>query len=67
LLINLHHSKWGSLNQSGILAHFSATPARVDHAAPLLGEHTEEILGHYLGYTAAKIAELRARRIIRSP
>jgi crotonobetainyl-CoA:carnitine CoA-transferase CaiB-like acyl-CoA transferase len=66
LLINLHHSQWGSVTQSGILAHFSATPARVDRAAPLLGEHTEEILGHYLGYTAAKIAGLRARRIIRT-
>jgi len=67
LLIDLHHSQWGSLTQSGILAHFSATPASVDRAAPLLGEHTEEILEHYLGYPAARIAELRAQRIIRTP
>lgn len=67
LLISLRHSQWGSLTQSGILARFSATPARVDRAAPLLGEHSEQILAHHLGYTAEKIAELRARRIIRTP
>jgi hypothetical protein len=26
--------------------------------APLLGEHNEKVLGKYLGYSAAKVAEL---------
>jgi crotonobetainyl-CoA:carnitine CoA-transferase CaiB-like acyl-CoA transferase len=36
----------------------SATPGAVRHRAPLLGEHTDVILGE-LGYGAAEIAELR--------
>jgi crotonobetainyl-CoA:carnitine CoA-transferase CaiB-like acyl-CoA transferase len=67
LLIELEHSKWGHVTQSGILAKFSATPGKVDRAAPLLGEHTEEILAHQLGYSAQRIAELRERKIIRTP
>jgi len=67
LLLELQHSQWGRLTQSGILAKFSATPGRVDFAAPLLGEHTDQILAHYLGYTTARMDELRTRKIIRTP
>jgi len=34
-------------------------------SAPLLGEHTDAILEEYLGYTPARIAQLRADNIIR--
>ena len=47
--------------QSGILAKFSATVPRVERAAPLLGQHTQEILSRYLGYDAARIADLKIR------
>jgi crotonobetainyl-CoA:carnitine CoA-transferase CaiB-like acyl-CoA transferase len=32
--------------------------------APLLGEHTEEVLRDWLGYDAERIAQLRARSAI---
>jgi crotonobetainyl-CoA:carnitine CoA-transferase CaiB-like acyl-CoA transferase len=67
LLIELTHSQWGNLTQSGILAKFSATPGKVDGAAPLLGEHTDQILSTLLGYDAAKITDLRTLKIIRNP
>jgi formyl-CoA transferase len=35
--------------------------------APLLGEHTEEILGKELGYSAADIAEIKASGAITAP
>ncbi len=38
---------------------FSATPATLRRAPPLLGEHTDEVLQSQLGYSAEKIAELR--------
>lgn len=41
----------------------SAAEEQIDRRAPLLGEHTDEILGE-LGYTTAEIAELRTRRVI---
>jgi formyl-CoA transferase len=35
--------------------------------SPLLGEHTEEILGKVLGYTAAEIAEIKTSGAITPP
>jgi crotonobetainyl-CoA:carnitine CoA-transferase CaiB-like acyl-CoA transferase len=40
------------------------TPATVRLAAPLLGEHTDAVLGE-AGYDAAKIAALRAAGVVR--
>jgi crotonobetainyl-CoA:carnitine CoA-transferase CaiB-like acyl-CoA transferase len=67
LLLELGHPTWERLTQSGILAKFSATPGKIDRAAPLLGEHTEEILTRYLGYAPGRIAEWRERKILRTP
>ncbi len=67
LLIELHHSQWGKVSQTGILAKFSETPGMVDRAGPLLGEHTTEILEGLLGYSPDRIADLTQRRIVRAP
>ncbi|MGH7986353.1 MAG: CaiB/BaiF CoA transferase family protein [Candidatus Binataceae bacterium] len=64
LLIELPHSEWGRVIQSGMLTKFSATPGKIERSAPLLGEHTEEILTSYLGYTEERIAGLIKRRIV---
>jgi crotonobetainyl-CoA:carnitine CoA-transferase CaiB-like acyl-CoA transferase len=65
LIAELSHSQWGRVRQSGLLTKFSATPGTVVRAAPLLGEHTDEILHEYLGYSAEKIATLRASGIVK--
>ncbi|HYB91299.1 MAG TPA: CoA transferase, partial [Candidatus Binataceae bacterium] len=65
LIVELPHSQWGIVQQTGLLAKFSATPGRIERAAPLLGEHTDDILCEYLGYDAAKIARLRASGVIK--
>lgn len=39
---------------------FDSTPVRYDRAPPLLGEHTDEVLRDWLGYSADIIAELRS-------
>jgi crotonobetainyl-CoA:carnitine CoA-transferase CaiB-like acyl-CoA transferase len=44
--------------------HFSATPVEYRRAAPILGEHTEEVLARDLGYSPQKIAALRDRGTI---
>ena len=41
----------------------SATPGTIRRRAPLLGEHTDEVLAG-IGYDAAQIAELRANEIV---
>jgi formyl-CoA transferase len=35
--------------------------------SPLLGEHTEEILGNVLGYSAKEIAEIKTSGAITAP
>jgi len=67
LLLELEHSQFGKLVQTGILAQFAATPGRIDHAGPMLGEHTRQILADTLGYPPARIAGLLARKIVRMP
>jgi crotonobetainyl-CoA:carnitine CoA-transferase CaiB-like acyl-CoA transferase len=47
----------------GLRIKLSRTPGQVTTHAPLLGEHTEQILRE-LGYTDAEIAGLRATRVI---
>ena len=42
----------------------SATPVRNDVAPPLLGQHTNEVLGELLGYSEEKIQQLRKDAII---
>ena len=41
----------------------SATPGGIRRRPPLLGEHTDGILGR-LGYSASEIAALRAARVV---
>jgi crotonobetainyl-CoA:carnitine CoA-transferase CaiB-like acyl-CoA transferase len=65
LTAELSHSQWGRVDQTGMLTKFSATPGRIDRAAPMLGEHTDEILREYLGYSPDRIATLHATGIVK--
>ena len=58
------HAEAGSVDLiASPLAQMSASPATIRRAPPLLGEHTDEVLGE-LDYTSEKNAELRAAGII---
>jgi crotonobetainyl-CoA:carnitine CoA-transferase CaiB-like acyl-CoA transferase len=53
----------GKVKQVGIGAKLSDTPGKVRSTSPLIGQHTDEILGG-LGYDDAKIAGLRERGVV---
>lgn len=59
----VEHPALGVLRQAGIPLHFSATPGAIRTPPPLLGEHTDEILGE-VGYDADAIARLRRDGIV---
>jgi len=62
--VELPHPEVGVRRHLGIPWRMSATPCRVERAAPCLGEATEYVLGDLLGYTSATIADLRGRGIV---
>ena len=59
----MHHPTMGPTNLIGSPVNLSDTPARLRRAAPLLGEHTEEVLENF-GYDREAIDSLRARGVI---
>ena len=57
------HPALGNLSLFGLPLKLSATPGSVRRAAPVLGQHAEEILAA-AGYDAQEIAALRASQVI---
>jgi crotonobetainyl-CoA:carnitine CoA-transferase CaiB-like acyl-CoA transferase len=57
------HPQWGKVQIQGINAEFSDTPGKVQRPAPLLGEHTAEVLLE-IGYTADQVADFIARKLV---
>ncbi|MBI3043442.1 MAG: CoA transferase [Betaproteobacteria bacterium] len=61
---SVRHPTAGELKLVGIPFRLNGTPATIRRPPPLLGQHTEEVLGGELGLSAARIAELRAEKVI---
>ncbi|HTI47377.1 MAG TPA: CoA transferase [Casimicrobiaceae bacterium] len=66
MVVELDHAQAGRTRALGCPIHFSATPTRIDRAAPVLGEHTREVLREF-GYRDKEIDALAARGVIASP
>jgi len=63
MVITVEHTSRGKLKNLAPPLKFKGTPATPTRSAPLLGEHTEEILLE-LGYSREEIENLEAKRII---
>ena len=61
--VSLSHPVLGVVDQVRTPLSLSATPATIRRPPPLLGEHTNEVLGE-LGYDAAAIERLRAAGVV---
>jgi len=55
------HPEVGKRQHAGVPWKMSRTPTEVRAAAPLIGQHTDEVLTGLLGYTADQVATLRAQ------
>ena len=58
------HARAGEVRMVANPVKFSATPVAHDRPPPLLGEHTDEVLGRVLSLDAARIAALRRKGIV---
>ena len=63
MVVDLVHPGAGPVKALGIPVKLSDTPGAVDRPAPILGEHTAEVLGE-LGYSATEQAELRVNGVV---
>lgn len=60
MVVDLHHPQAGPTKALGSPVKFSDSPARIERHAPMLGEHTREVLREH-GYDDATIDALIAR------
>ncbi|HKA52735.1 MAG TPA: CoA transferase [Candidatus Binatia bacterium] len=63
MVVTQDHPVAGPVRVIGIPVKLARTPGRIRTPAPLLGEHTEEILAG-LGYSEGEIARLREARVV---
>jgi crotonobetainyl-CoA:carnitine CoA-transferase CaiB-like acyl-CoA transferase len=63
MVVEVDHPIVGTMKTLGLPIKLSATPGGVTRAAPLLGQHTDEILAE-LGYGGGEIAQLREAHAI---
>jgi crotonobetainyl-CoA:carnitine CoA-transferase CaiB-like acyl-CoA transferase len=65
--VPLLHPRFGAAADvpvTGVPIHFANAQVGFDRPAPSIGEHNQAIYGDWLGYSPARIAELRARGVI---
>lgn len=64
MIVEIDHPMAGRLRMPGLPIKLSETPGTVEKPAPLLGQHTADILKELLGMSTTQITELQAKRII---
>lgn len=62
--MELEHPLAGRVVHEGVVAHLSETPGGLHRPAPLLGQHTDELLTELLGLTRDELAALREEGVL---
>lgn len=58
MIVEVNHPKAGNLKMPGIAIKLSETPGEIRRAAPLLGEHSKELLKEFFNYSDDEIQKL---------
>ena len=66
MVVDLVHPQAGATKAIGCPIHFSETPTRIDRPAPMLGQHSREVLREYR-YSDAEIDGFVADGVIEEP
>jgi crotonobetainyl-CoA:carnitine CoA-transferase CaiB-like acyl-CoA transferase len=66
MVVDVPHSRLGTVKTIGAAVKFSATPSGIERGAPVLGEHTREVLREY-GYSDTDIDTLAASGVVLTP
>ena len=64
MLVEIDQPKAGKVKIAGSPIHLSETPGKIYAHAPLLGEHTEEVLQEILGYSRQDVDRLVAEGVL---
>ena len=63
--VTLEHPTAGTIHNIGLPARLSETPGKIERYAPLLGEHTDEVL-EFAGYSDSEVAAMKQEGIVQS-
>lgn len=63
MVVEVKHPKLGIVKQIGMAIKLSDTPGQIRRLAPLMGEHTEEVLLE-LGYSKTDVARLKRNGVV---
>jgi crotonobetainyl-CoA:carnitine CoA-transferase CaiB-like acyl-CoA transferase len=66
MVVDLVHRQAGPTKALGCPLHFSATPTRITRPAPMLGEHSRELLREY-GYSEPEIDGFVSEGVVEAP
>jgi CoA:oxalate CoA-transferase len=63
-IVEVEHTAAGRIPMQGLAIRLSETPGSIRRGAPSIGEHTDEVLTEWAGYTPAEVASLREAGIV---
>lgn len=64
MFVKVVHPEVGEVIEPGFPIKFNSSKGDVSKPAPLLGEHTNEVLGRLLGMTEKELSELRVKGVV---
>jgi len=64
MIVEVEHPVAGKLRMPGIPVKLSETPGSIRMPAPVLGQHTVDVLEDLLGLTDDEIEQLKAEKVI---